>query len=190
MHSGALGVERCLGATSDPVVWSDPRFAERPTGQTVGPRRHPSDRDYFDRLGDGLVMVLEPEEAERVNEKRGGAWSTEGGAWLHVGAGGMVTAFTGKVDLGQDNPTALTLLGAEELRVPVEAVELVMGDTDFCPADIGTFGSRSIEDAGGVLRARCGRAYDWLRREGGGLSAAGRGRIRGTRTGACDTSIR
>jgi isoquinoline 1-oxidoreductase len=32
---------------------------------------------------------------------------------------------------------------AEELRVPVESVLMVMGDTDVCPWDAGTFGSRT-----------------------------------------------
>jgi isoquinoline 1-oxidoreductase len=62
-----------------------------------------------------------------------------------------VTAFTGKVDVGQDNRTALRLLVAEELRIPLESVRLAMGDTDLCPYDMGTFGSRSMPDAGRAL---------------------------------------
>jgi nicotinate dehydrogenase subunit B len=145
-------------------VFVDSRFA--------APARTPWDlvpageRDYFDRLGDGLVVVLTPEEAERVNEESGGAWSTEGGAWLHINPDRGVTAFIGKVDIGQDNATALALLVAEELGVPFESVELVMGDTDFCPLDIGTFGSRSTEDAGGVLRAAAATAREWLEARG------------------------
>jgi isoquinoline 1-oxidoreductase len=124
--------------------------------------QEPSERDYFKRLGDGLVVVLTPDESENVNERTGGAWSTEGGAWLHVATHGRVTAFSGKVDVGQDNRTALTMLVAEELGVDADSVELVMGDTDFCPADIGTFGSRSTEDAGGVLKAVAATAREWL----------------------------
>jgi nicotinate dehydrogenase subunit B len=139
---------------------ADSRFAA--PAKTPWDLTTPEDRAYFDRLGDGLVVVLLPEEAERVNEESGGAWSTDGGAWLHVGPGGRVTAFTGKVDIGQDNATALGLLVAEELGIPFETVELVMGDTDFCPSDIGTFGSRSTEDAGGVLRAVAATARHWL----------------------------
>jgi len=128
------------------------------TGDLVGrPRpRAPWDlaeldaREYFEILGPGLVVVLGPQALERG---RGRAlWSVGGGAWLHVGEHGRVTAFTGKVDVGQDNRTALSLLIAEELRVPLDAVELVMGDTDLCPYDVGTFGSRSTPDAGEVLR--------------------------------------
>ncbi len=65
---------------------------------------------------------------------------------------GLVTAFTGKVDVGQDNRTALRLLVAEELGVPVVTVRIAMGDTDLCPFDMGTFGSRSMPDAGAALR--------------------------------------
>ena len=105
----------------------------------------PADRDWFGVLGDGLVVVLPPQEPAP------GTWSTSGGAWLHVTSDGIVTAFTGKVDVGQDNRTALRLLVAEELRVPLEQVRLAMGDTDLCPYDMGTFGSRSMPDAGNSL---------------------------------------
>jgi nicotinate dehydrogenase subunit B len=107
----------------------------------------PEDRDWFEVLGDGMVVVLPPLAPAPET------WSTAGGgAWLHVAAGGTVTAFTGKVDVGQDNRTALRLLVAEELHVPVDKVRLAMGDTDLCPYDMGTFGSRSMPDAGSALR--------------------------------------
>jgi isoquinoline 1-oxidoreductase len=105
----------------------------------------PTDRIWFELLGDGLVVVLPPQTPAT------GTWSTSGGAWLHVGCDGIITAFTGKVDVGQDNRTALRLLVAEELRVPLESVRLAMGDTDLCPYDMGTFGSRSMPDAGSAL---------------------------------------
>ncbi|MGO9961990.1 MAG: molybdopterin cofactor-binding domain-containing protein [Acidimicrobiales bacterium] len=114
----------------------------------------PAERDYFGVLGDGLVVVLPPETPAA------GTWSTSGGAWLHAGTDGVVTAFTGKVDVGQDNRTALRLLVAEELRVPLENVRLAMGDTDLCPYDMGTFGSRSMPDAGGALRRVAAFARD------------------------------
>ena len=116
----------------------------------------PAERDYFAVLGDGLVVVLPPASAAA------GTWSTSGGAWLHARADGIVTAFTGKVDVGQDNRTALRLLVAEELRVPVENVRLAMGDTDLCPYDMGTFGSRSMPDAGSALSQVAAFARDLL----------------------------
>jgi nicotinate dehydrogenase subunit B len=113
-------------------------------------------REYFDLLDDGLVVVFEPEPrpapADPGRPRAGSFAPRSGGTWLHVGVDGMVTAFTGKVDLGQDNRTALSLLVAEELGVEPGAVRLAMGDTDLCPFDIGTFGSRSLPGAGEHLR--------------------------------------
>ena len=102
--------------------------------------------EWFDVLGDGLVVVLPPRTPAP------GTWTTGGGAWLHVAADGPVTAFTGKVDVGQDNRTALRLLVAEETGTPLSDVRLAMGDTDLCPYDMGTFGSQSMPSAGGALR--------------------------------------
>ena len=106
-----------------------------------------AERDWFSVVSDGLVVAVEPEE-----------WATSAGAWLHVEANGAVTAFTGKVDVGQGNRTALSLLVAAELEVPVDGVHLVMGDTDLCPYDAGTFGSRSMPDAAPLLRSAAAAA--------------------------------
>jgi isoquinoline 1-oxidoreductase len=140
----------------------------RPLPGSARPRKPwdmtgPGDRDYFDVLPEGVVVVLEPGPSRDP-----GAWTTSSDAWLHVGADGGVTAFTGKVDVGQDNRTALSLRVAEELRVSLSAVNLVMGDTDLCPFDAGTFGSRSMPDAGEHLRQTAAAAREHLL----GLAAA------------------
>lgn len=101
-------------------------------------------RDWFDVLGPGLVAVHEP--APPI-----AGWVTSTSAWLHVAGDGTVTAFTGKVDVGQDNRTALSLIVARGLGVPLDRVRLVMADTDLCPYDQGTFGSRSVRDSGALL---------------------------------------
>jgi len=114
----------------------------------------PGERDWFGVLGHGLVAVWPPSAA--------GTWPRSGGAWLHVAASGAVTAFTGRVDLGQDNQTAFRLLVAEELAVDPADVRLVQGDTDLCPYDAGTFGSRSVPDAGEALRRAAAGAREAL----------------------------
>jgi nicotinate dehydrogenase subunit B len=114
----------------------------------------PGERDWFGVLGNGLVVVWPPALA--------GPWPRSGGAWLHVAASGTVTAFTGKVDVGQDNTTALRLLVAEELAVDPADVRLVQGDTDLCPYDAGTFGSRSMPDGGETLRRAAAGAREIL----------------------------
>jgi len=55
-----------------------------------------------------------------------------------------VTAFTGKVEIGQNIRTSLTQTVADELRVPFESVRMVAADTALTPFDFGTVGSRSM----------------------------------------------
>ena len=40
-------------------------------------------------------------------------------AWLHIGETGMVTVYSGKVEVGQNARTSLTQAVAEELHAPV-----------------------------------------------------------------------
>jgi isoquinoline 1-oxidoreductase len=145
--------------------------APRPVGATdaVGlvppacptrPRRpwnlvEPSDRDYFEVLGDGLVVIaLAPEG------------SPTQGAWLHVGPSGRVLVFTGKVEVGQGTRRALRIAAANELQVSVDVIELVMGDTDVCPFDMGTFGSMGMPNASRDVRRAATAAREFLERDG------------------------
>jgi nicotinate dehydrogenase subunit B len=102
---------------------------------------------FFEQLSDGLVTVVAEDDA----------------SWVHVGADGSVTAFTGKVEAGQGTRTALGLLVAEELAVPPASVRVVMGNTDVSPFDMGTFGSRSMPFAAPPLRAAAAAARELLR---------------------------
>jgi isoquinoline 1-oxidoreductase len=88
-------------------------------------------------------------------------------AWVHIGADGVITAFTGKVEAGQGTRTALCLLVAEELAVPPDMIRLVMADTDTSPFDFGTFGSRSMPHAAPPLRAAAAAAMRALTRAAG-----------------------
>ncbi len=73
-------------------------------------------------------------------------------SWLHISENGEVTAFTGKVEVGQNVRTSLAQQVAEELRVPLSSVRLIMGDTELTPYDMGTFGSRTTPQMGMQLR--------------------------------------
>ncbi len=113
------------------------------------------ERDYFAVLGDGLMVVVPP-------PSNAGGWNPTGGAWLHVDAAGIVTAFTGKVEVGQGTRRALRMIVAEEMETPLDTVRLVMGDTDLCPFDIGTFGSMSMATAATDLQRAAAAARDAL----------------------------
>src|SRR5512140_310525 len=68
--------------------------------------------------------------------------------WLAFEPDGMVTAFSGKVELGTGVRTALAQIVAEELEVSFERVQMVMGDTERTPNEGYTAGSMTINSSG------------------------------------------
>ena len=103
-------------------------------------------RELFRVLGGGLAVALVPRGAVAFQESGAGRQGGDDmpqdiGSWLHIAADGAVTVLTGKVEVGQNSRTSLSCVVAEELRVPVASVGMVMGDTDLTPFDRGTFGS-------------------------------------------------
>ena len=128
-------------------------------------------RDFFKLLGGGLVLVftldaLASQEGRQEGEsgRRGGNNATpkEIGGWLHIGEDGSITAYTGKVEVGQNIRTSLSQVVAEELRVPIGSVRLTMGDTDLTPFDMGTFGSRTTPTMAPQLRKAAAAAREAL----------------------------
>ncbi|MFZ0805015.1 MAG: molybdopterin cofactor-binding domain-containing protein [Candidatus Sulfotelmatobacter sp.] len=64
--------------------------------------------------------------------------------------------------MGQNIRTSLTQAVAEELNVGMEKIELVMGDTQLTPFDMGTFGSRTTPTMNLQLRKVAAAARDAL----------------------------
>jgi len=125
-------------------------------------------RDFFKFLGAGIVVVsvLKPavvaQESGGANRRRGESLPQEINAWLHIGENGKVTVFTGKVEVGQNIRTSLSQAVSEELHVPIEQIEMVMGDTQLTPFDMGTFGSRTTPTMNLQLRKAAAAARDAL----------------------------
>jgi nicotinate dehydrogenase subunit B len=78
--------------------------------------------------------------------------------WLAIETDGTVTAFSGKVELGTGVRTALAQILAEELDVPLERVQMVMGDTARTPNEGYTAGSMTISGSGTALRSAAAEA--------------------------------
>jgi isoquinoline 1-oxidoreductase len=83
-------------------------------------------------------------------------------AYLLVKGDGTVACFTGKIEMGQGVITSLAQMLADELDVTLDSVEMVMGDTDLCPWDMGTFGSMTTRFFGPELRAAAAEARSVL----------------------------
>ncbi len=125
-------------------------------------------REFFKFLGAGLLVVGMWKPAYAMQESgsdkgvQAQSLPTEIGAWLHIGEDGTVTAYTGKVEVGQNIRTSLTQAIAEELHVPVGKIQMVMGDTKLTPYDRGTFGSRTTPEMNLQLRKVASAARDTL----------------------------
>jgi CO/xanthine dehydrogenase Mo-binding subunit len=82
--------------------------------------------------------------------------------FVAVDAKGLVTVYSGKVDLGTGTDTALTQMAAEELGVPMARVKLVTGDTLLTPDQGITWGSLTIQAGGLQIRRACATAREAL----------------------------
>jgi len=124
-------------------------------------------REFFQFLGAGILIVGVLKGAHAMQESGRGKRTDESlpreiGSWLHIGEDGVVTVYTGKVEVGQNIRTSLTQCVAEELHVAVDKVRMVMGDTQLTPFDRGTFGSRTTPTMSPQLRRAAAAARDLL----------------------------
>ncbi len=122
----------------------------------------PTRRDFLKNCASGLMVwvVLGPtlgaQESEAsypITIKVRPKDSADFNAFLRIGEDGHVTCFTGKIEMGQGPITSLPQMLAEELDVSLDDVEIIMGDTDLCPYDQGTWGSMTTRIFGPQWRA-------------------------------------
>ena len=89
------------------------------------------------------------------------------GAFIAIDAKGMVTLYSGKVDLGTGALTAITQIAAEELSVPFARVTTIQGDTLLTPNQGPTYASLSIQNGGMQIRRAAATAREALLDAGG-----------------------
>ncbi len=77
---------------------------------------------------------------------------TEVDSFLSIDAKGLVTCYSGKVDLGTGISTALRQIVADELDVPMSRVNLITGDTLLTPDQGKTWASITIQIGGMQIR--------------------------------------
>jgi isoquinoline 1-oxidoreductase len=116
-------------------------------------------REFFKLIGGGIFILFsvgDPSAFPRERRRRG--YPEDFNAYLRIGEDGRVTCFSGKIEMGQGIHTSLAQMLAEELDVPLNTVDMIMGDTALCPYDAGTFGSRSTKYFGPPLRKAAAEA--------------------------------
>ena len=112
------------------------------------------DRRQFLKVTSGVLILFSVGDTTAFAQGRPRpTLPTDFNAFLRVGEDGRVSCFTGKIEMGQGVHTSLAQMLADELDVSLESVDMVMGDTDLCPWDGGTYGSLSTRAFGPALRA-------------------------------------
>jgi isoquinoline 1-oxidoreductase len=137
---------------------------------SAGPMHHfeLARRDFFKFLGAGIAVFavakdsLAKQETAPTHGFHQEELPSDISAWLHIGEDGNVTAFTGKVEIGQNIRTSLAQTVADELRVSFESVTMVTADTALTPFDFGTVGSRSMPTMSPQLRRVANAARELL----------------------------
>lgn len=113
-------------------------------------------RNFVKLLGGGIFIFFQPWDPFDVlsvppsQERR--SLTKDYNAFLHISPNGTINCYTGKVELGQGIITSLVQMMADELNVQFEKVNIVMGDTELCPYDAGTWGSQTIQTFGPAMR--------------------------------------
>src|SRR6266566_6067610 len=79
-------------------------------------------------------------------------------SYIAVNADGTVSAFFGKMDMGQGLFVAIAQMVAEELDVPFKAVTVIMGDTATSVNQGGASGSTGIQMGGKQMRMAAAEA--------------------------------
>ena len=118
-------------------------------------------RDFFKILGTGIIVFIRPWGAldligAPAEQARG--VPKDYNAFLRIAEDGTITCYTGKIEMGQGIITSLPQMMSDELNVPLERIRIVMGDTDLCPWDQGTWGSLSTRVFGQLMRSATAEA--------------------------------
>jgi nicotinate dehydrogenase subunit B len=124
-----------------------------------------SRRRFLKNLGGGVVVVFCLGELSFSSLFAQGvpAEDLDFNAYLRVKEDGRIDCFTGKIEMGQGIITSLAQVVAEELEVSIYEVDMIMGDTELCPYDRGTWGSLTTRFIDPVLRAAAAEAREVLR---------------------------
>lgn len=107
-------------------------------------------------VGIGIALYIEP---------CGQGWESARLTWHDEQ---RVTIASGSPAQGQGHATTYAQLVADTLKVPVDAVQVHMGDTHTCPAGTGALASRSTAIGGSAIVQACEKALT-LKRNGAGF---------------------
>ena len=123
-------------------------------------------REFLKNLGGGVVVVFSLSQMSFITSCKSGEGSEipEFNAYLRVKEDGRIDCFSGKIEMGQGVNTSLAQVLADELEVSIDKVDMIMGDTELCPHDDGTWGSMTTRFHDPQIRAAAAEAREVLKK--------------------------
>lgn len=119
-------------------------------------------REFVQTLGAGIVVSVAASRSPAQRRGRTARRDEPLSDRFHFGQDGIITILTSKVEVGQGSRTQISQAAAEEFRVPIDLIRLVMADTELCPDDGGTAGSRTTPSTVPRVRYAAAAARDLL----------------------------
>ena len=127
-----------------------PKMFER--AMDLASKGHETQRDPECLRGFGIAAIAEPSGFGPFESAR-----------VEVEHDGSVRVFTGATSQGQGQETTLAQVCGEVLGVPVDAIEVVHGDTELMKFGVGTFASRAAVTAGSAVFRASERVRERIR---------------------------
>jgi len=121
-----------------------------------------SRRAFVQLLGTGLLITVTEGVAPGQRRRGGSGRSIPVAARIHINKDGTISVMTGKVEEGQGPRAQLSQAAAEELRVSIESIRLIMSDTGLVPDDGITAGSRTTPSTVPAVRRGAATARELL----------------------------
>ncbi len=136
------GHRECLEEVARRLNWAAAKARPRSTGRKA--------------RGVGLACLMHVGGGAKIYKSDGC------GTVIKMDDQGRVDVFSGSMDIGQGLDTVLRQVVAETLGLSTEHVNLVIGDTDVCPWDVGVHASRSTFVAGNSALAAARTVRDQI----------------------------
>ncbi len=139
MEITSCGLEECLELVREQSGWDERRGKMRARHRGLGAAA-------FIHVGGGARI-----------------YRSDGcGAMVKVDDSAQVTLITGASELGQGSETALAMIVAEEIGVPLDAVHVINSNTDVKPWDVGVHASRTTFVAGNAAKLAAAKVREQL----------------------------
>ncbi len=128
------GLKECIHKVAEHTQFKDKYGIDREITSSDGPIRRGIGIGVSSYFGGSLIYPNSSSVTVKMNDD------------------GTATLMTGSLDIGQGAETILCQIVAEELKIPVEEIQVIAADTETTPVDIGSWISGNAYVTGNATR--------------------------------------